>query len=166
MAKIQLQDFLKRYNTPVAIGFRVIEEQPNGHSWVICDHAKLWDILNGMEYLHHRIVSGWNCNNVSNPCGNGYFEVCVYPEGVTNEKELMLFYIKKYLKKIAEGTVNVDGQKVHCSAYFQGNIGLGNIWFIYCKKGNKKERAVPYCSNDTKALDLMNQLKKEKPENG
>ena len=138
--------------------FVIIEEQPCGHSKIICEHMGVGRLLLAKS-LMHRVVSSWDAYEICNMCGDNQLRVYVYPEGVSNEKELMVFYIKKYLELLAKGTITLSGKKVQCSAYKQTNVGYGNIWFIYNKPGSKKERTMHYRADDSEGLELIERLK-------
>lgn len=162
MKKMRLKDLLIRFNS-VNQEIRVIEEQPNGHSQIICEHATVGELLK-MESLARRIVSSWDTFTVGNPyTRDNQLNIYVYPEGIKNQNALWVFYMKKYLKLLAKGTITLEGEDVQCAAYDQPNIGYGNIWFVYTKPGSKKEKIFHYRGDDEKALALVEQLKKSAP---
>lgn len=156
MAKLRLKDFLKRCST-VNQGFKVYEEQYNGHSFVLCEHVNVGELMK-MESLLNRIVSGWDTFELLRPYGNLQLQVSVFPEGVSNHKELTLFCIKKQLKLMSKGYVVLDNEEVQCAAYMQKNIGVGYIWFVYSKKGGKKEKYFHCLADDPSALLLVKEL--------
>ena len=156
MEKIELKDFLER-SSSTNQKIKLIEYQYNGHSFVICEHVKAWELLQKNKFLH-RIVCSWDTYEIGNPYKEGQLNVYVYLEGVTNEKELTLFCIKKYLEPIGKGIITLDREEVQCTAYSQPNFGYGYIWFVYTQKGSKKEELKHYRGDDYKALELVNQL--------
>lgn len=156
MAKLRLKDFLKRCST-VNQGFKVYEEQYNGHSFVLYEHVNVGELMK-MENLLNRFVSGWDTFELLRPYGNLQLQVSVFPEGVSNHKELTLFCIKKHLKLMAKGCVVLDDEEVQCAAYLQKNIGVGYIWFVYMKPGGKKEKYFHCLADDPSALLLVKVL--------
>lgn len=159
MKKLRLKNFLKHCYS-AKMDFRVIEEQPNGHSKILCEHQKRNDLLKE-ESILNRIVSGWHGDELITPyVNNPQFNVYVYPEGVTTRHELTVFSIKKYDKFITKGIITENGKDVHCEAYFQNNIGAGYIWIIRQKAGSKKKELQYYMPDDPKVLALINLIKK------
>lgn len=162
MAKLRLKDFLKRCST-VNQGFKVYEEQYNGHSFVLCEKVNVSELMK-MKSLLNRIVSGWDTFELLRPYGNLQLQVSVFPEGVSNHKELTLFCIKKHLKLMAKGNAVLDDEEVQCAAYMQKNIGVGYIWFVYMKKESKKEKYFHCLADDPRALLLVKVLEGKESE--